>query len=104
MRKKRTDDYRDVGEKTTDFVLKHRKKIVWISFFVSLIMVIISVFTHNEAGVSIIIFYPIALICFLVDPSLAKHMWKGRPLMAAIMIIFFLILGFVLGFFIELNP
>ena len=69
MRKRKRDeyDYKTFGEKVYDFAFKHRIKIILISFIYSLIIFIVSWMTNNNEGLKVVVFYPLALIGFIID-------------------------------------
>lgn len=89
----------DIDDKIRDsvdrFAKKHKWKILLISFLVSLAIFLISVFTLNEIGLSIIFIYPFSAILFLLD----VFDIVGRKYSGSIFMMTTAIIGFIIGFF-----
>ena len=93
----------DIDDKIRDsvdrFAKKHKWKILLISFLVSLAIFLISVFTLNEIGLSIILIYPFSAILFLLDVfDIVGHI-KGSKYSGSIFMMTTAIIGFITGFF-----
>ncbi len=92
-------DYRTVKERIYDFLYKHKLKIILFSFIASLCIVIVSIITLNIGGLYTIVFYPVALITFIIDLVSKDGCYRYIRFLYPAMLMLFSIILFVWGFF-----
>lgn len=88
-------------DKIHRLIFKHRIKIIVVSFIAALIIFLISLFTKNEGGVYMIVFYPLSLGAFLLDLYID---WSGKTVyryLAPLLMLVLAVVAFILGFFTE---
>ena len=100
MHKKK--DYRTFNDKIYDFMYKHRKKIILLSFIYTICIFFISLMTFNRGGLYIIVFYPLALIGFIHDLIVKYSFYKYIMFSFSIFLMIASLIFFVLGFFISI--
>ncbi len=95
------NDYRTFNDKKYDFMYKHRRKIILLSFMYSLCIFFISLITSNRGGLYIIVLYPLALIGFIIDLIFKNGIGKYVAFSFSTFSIIMSIIMFILGFFIN---
>ena len=94
-------DSRTFNDKKYDFMYKHRIKIILLSFIFSLFIFFISLITSNRGGLYIIVYYPLALIGFILDLIFKDGTFKYIKFSFSVFLMFIAIISFILGFFID---
>ena len=95
-------DYRTYEEKKYDFMYKHRIKIILFSFIYSLCIFFISLITSNRGGLYIIVFYPLALIGFIIDIIAKYGFYKYSLFSFSVISMSMATITFIIGFFIDI--
>ena len=95
-------DYRTYAEKKYDFMYKHRIKIILFSFIYSLCIFFISLITSNRGGLYIIVFYPLALIGFIIDIIVKYGFYKYSLFSFSVISMSMATITFIIGFFIDI--